>query len=108
MKDCIFCKIINKELPSTIVYEDDDMLAFVDLYPKAKHHYLLIPKKHIATLNDAVETPEILGMLFAKVPTIARKLGFYDFGYKVTVHCNDGGGQEIYHLHLHILSNYPD
>ena len=102
--DCIFCKIANKEIPAKIVYEDKDVIAFHDLDPKAPHHVLIIPHKHIATLNDASDEDEkLLGRLFLTAKNIAAELGIAEAGYRTLLNCNRAGGQAVYHLHLHLL-----
>lgn len=102
--DCIFCKIAKKEVPAKIVFEDQDVIAFHDLDPKAPHHVLIIPHKHIATLNDASDADEkLLGHLFLTAKQIANKLGIAQEGYRTLLNCNRAGGQAVYHIHLHLL-----
>lgn len=102
--DCLFCKIVNGELPSTKVYEDERIVAFRDIDPQAKEHILFIPKKHIATMNDveAEDWPLIADLLKAAQQT-ARDLGIADSGYRLVNNCNKEGGQVVYHLHVHLL-----
>ncbi|QLH42724.1 MAG: histidine triad nucleotide-binding protein [Coxiellaceae bacterium] len=112
MTDCIFCKIANGEQPATIVYQDDQVVAFDDLYPKAPFHKLIIPRKHINTLNDANENDtKLLGHMMLVAQKMAMQLGIAEPGYRVLMNCNKGGGQVIYHLHLHLLGgrvmNWP-
>lgn len=103
MDDCIFCKIINRELPTTVLYEDDDMLVFPDLYPKSPVHLLLIPKKHIASLAHATEEDQLLlGKLLHKTQELAKQHGLQN-GYKTLINTGEGGGQEVFHLHLHLM-----
>ncbi|HTH94238.1 MAG TPA: histidine triad nucleotide-binding protein [Rhodocyclaceae bacterium] len=103
MSDCIFCKIIEGKIPSKKVYEDDDILAFHDINPHAPVHVLVIPKQHIETLSDCgQEHAAILGKLFVKVGEIAAGLGLKD-GFRTIVNTGRVGGQEVYHLHAHIL-----
>ncbi len=100
----IFSKIINKEIPATIVYEDDVCLAFKDIQAQAPVHVLLIPKKFIESM--ATVTPEdeqILGHMMLKVSTIAESLGLAKDGYRTVINTNKNGGQSVYHLHIHIL-----
>ena len=107
MSDCIFCKIINQDIPSTILYEDEDMLAFRDIHPKTPVHLLLIPKKHIASLAQATEEDHLLlGKLLQKTASLAEEHGLNN-GYKTLINTGEGGGQEVFHLHLHILGT-PD
>jgi len=102
--DCLFCKIINREIPADIVYEDDQVLAFNDIDPKAPTHLLVIPKKHIATLNDLTEEDQIVvGRLSLTAAKIAKDKGFADDGYRVVMNCNEDGGQTVYHIHMHVM-----
>ena len=104
MNDCIFCKIINKEIPSDIVYEDDEIIAFNDINPVAPIHILVIPKKHIASAIDINEENEkIIGKMFLAINKIAKKLGFDKDGFRVINNCGNNGGQEVMHLHFHII-----
>jgi len=104
MTDCLFCKMVKGEIPPDIVYEDDEVLAFNDINPQAPTHVLIIPKKHIATLNDASdEDTQVLGRLNMVAAQLAHKLGFADDGYRVVMNCNADGGQAVYHIHLHLL-----
>lgn len=100
----IFSKIIAKEIPADIVYEDDLVLAFRDIAPQAPVHILIIPKKAIASAND-VETADeaALGRLFTAAARIARDEGIAQDGFRLIVNCNEHGGQEVFHLHMHIL-----
>ena len=102
MADCIFCKIINKEIPSEIVYEDEDVIAFKDINPKAPVHILVVPKKHIPTLND-LDDPELLSKIVDTCKKIAKDFNVADSGYRVLVNVNKEGGQVIYHVHFHVL-----
>lgn len=101
--DCIFCKIISGEIPSTKVYEDDRILAFRDIAPMAPTHILVIPKEHIAGV-DAVtqENCDIVGYIFTKIADIAREQGLEN-GYRVVSNVGEDGGQTVRHLHFHIL-----
>ncbi|HIC87680.1 MAG TPA: histidine triad nucleotide-binding protein [Aquificae bacterium] len=108
MKNCIFCKIINKELPSEIVYEDDKVIAFKDINPQAPIHILICPKKHIETINDLKEEDkDIIGHIFLVAKKIAKDLNVDKRGYRIIVNCNKEGGQEIYHIHFHFLAGKP-
>ncbi len=103
MSDCIFCKIIEKQLPSEIVFENDEMMAFKDINPAAPVHILLIPKKHIETLAHTTEVDEaLLGKMMLQVPKIAHEHGL-EHGFKTLVNTGVGGGQEVFHIHIHIL-----
>jgi len=102
MTDCLFCKLIEGSIPSDKVYEDDDVYAFRDIHPKAPVHVLVIPKQHIATLTDC-EDPALLGMLMDRVRMIADEVLNLAVGYRVVINVREGGGQEVFHLHMHIL-----
>ncbi len=102
MEDCIFCKIINKEIESEIVYEDDKVIAFNDVNPKAPVHILVIPKEHIPTLND-INNPEIVGYIFEVIKKLAKEKGIDESGYRVVANCNKEAGQSVYHIHFHLL-----
>jgi histidine triad (HIT) family protein len=98
-KDCVFCKIVSREIPARVLFEDDNFLAFSDVNPKAKIHILLIPKDHIPSLNQ-LDNGEIL----VKVKDVAKGERISD-GYRVRIHTGKKGGQEVDHLHLHILAD---
>ena len=111
-QSCIFCKIINKEIESKIVLEDDETVAFKDINPQAPVHIIIIPKRHIERVNDLTQSNiNILGSLFLKANKIAENLGIDEDGYRLVVNCNDFGGQTVYHLHLHLIGgrrmNWP-
>ena len=100
----IFSKIINKEIPATIVYEDNEILAFEDIAPKAPIHILIIPKKEIKTLNDIdKQDTELIGRLIIVAKKIASDKKIDKDGYRLVMNCNDFGGQTVYHIHLHLL-----
>jgi len=104
MADCLFCKIVNKEIPSNILFEDDDVLAFKDINPQAPIHFLIIPKKHIATMNDLQQEDEVLaGKIILTAKKLAEQENIAENGYRVAFNCNHDGGQEVYHIHLHLL-----
>ena len=104
MQDCIFCKIINKEIPSNIVYEDEELLAFNDIAPAAPIHILVIPKRHIVSLATMEnEDYELISKIYRTIDDIAEKEGFKEKGYRVIVNCGEDGCQEVKHLHFHIL-----
>jgi len=105
MKDCIFCKIINKEIPSSVVYEDENLLAFNDIAPAAPIHILVIPKKHICSLATMEnEDYQLISKIYKTIDLISEKQGFKEKGYRVIVNCGDDGCQEVKHLHFHILA----
>lgn len=104
MSESIFTKIINREIPAEIVYEDDLVIAFNDISPKAPVHILVVPKKHISTINDATEEDaELLGKVILTAAKIAKNLGIAERGYRIVVNCNVEGGQSVYHIHFHLL-----
>lgn len=105
MGDTLFGKIIRREIPADIVYEDDDVLAFRDINPQAPVHVLFIPKKPIATLNDAGDADALLlGKLTLAAMRWAKSQGFADNGYRCVFNCNRDGGQTVFHVHLHLLA----
>ena len=104
MNDCIFCKIVNKEIPSSIVYEDNEILAFKDINPVAPIHILAIPKKHIESVVDLKQEDELLiGKIYTVINKIAKQEEIEESGFRVVVNCGEDGGQEVKHLHFHIL-----
>lgn len=104
MTDCLFCKIIDGEIPCDKVYEDDDVLAFRDINPQAPTHILIIPKKHIATVNDLEDADQALaGRLMLVAKQLATGEGIAEEGYRLVMSCNKGGGQDVFHIHLHLL-----
>ena len=104
VQDCLFCKIAGGEIPSEFVYEDDDCVAFNDISPQAPTHVLIIPKKHIASLDKtASDDKELLGHLMLAAASIARDKGFANNGYRTVVNTNEDGGQTVFHLHVHLL-----
>jgi len=103
-QDCLFCKILNGDIPADIVYESDSAIAFRDINPQAPTHVLIIPRKHIATINDInEEDQEIVGSLYLAAKDIARAEGLSDEGYRAVMNCNEGAGQSVFHIHLHVL-----
>lgn len=103
-EDCIFCKIIKKEIPSTIVYEDDDVIAFRDINPVAPVHVLVVPKKHIASLTDLKEEDQnLIGKIYLTINKIAEMEKIKESGFRVIVNCGKDGGQVVGHVHFHLL-----
>ncbi|WP_126446877.1 histidine triad nucleotide-binding protein [Sulfuricystis multivorans] len=101
--DCIFCKIVRGEIPCKKVYEDEDILAFHDIHPQAPVHFMVIPKRHIASLAEAtMDDAPLLGKLFAKLGDLARSQGLTD-GFRTLVNTGRIGRQEVYHLHVHVV-----
>ena len=104
MTGCIFCKIAAGEIPAARLYEDDHLVAFRDINPQAPTHVLLIPRKHIATLNDLEpDDAGLIGRLYLAAKQIAAAEGIAESGYRTAFNCNGDGGQEVFHLHLHLL-----
>ena len=108
MSNCLFCKIADKEIDSDIVYEDDHVIAFNDINPQAPHHILIIPRKHIATINDIDDAEsDLVGKLFLAARNLAGQLSIAENGYRVVMNCNRDAGQTVFHLHLHFLAGRP-
>lgn len=104
MQDCIFCKIVNKDIPSQIVYEDDLVVAFNDVNPQAPIHVLVIPKKHLTNLADMeVEDKALLGHIHWVAAQVARDKGISETGYRVVSNHNSDAGQVVFHLHFHVI-----
>jgi len=102
--NCIFCQIVQGELPANIVYETERAIAFTDIRPQAPHHILIIPKEHIPTLNDISDQhQDLIGELFLIAKKVADQLGIAEKGYRTVFNCNRDGGQDVYHIHLHLL-----
>ncbi|MDH3748312.1 MAG: histidine triad nucleotide-binding protein [Gammaproteobacteria bacterium] len=112
MSDCLFCKILDGEIPADVIYESETALAFRDINPQAPTHVLIIPREHVSTINDLDEGHETLvGSLFSAAKQIAAQEGLADDGYRVVMNCNEGAGQSVFHIHLHLLGgrlfNWP-
>lgn len=104
MNDCIFCKIIKGEIPSSKVYEDDDMVIFKDIEPKAKNHFLCVPKSHFKLLSEMNEQQSLMLLkCLKKIPQLKDELGLSN-GYRLVINQGDDAGQTVFHLHIHILS----
>lgn len=103
--DCLFCRIIAGEIPASIVYQDDDLVAFRDINPQAPMHLLVVPRKHIPTTNDlATEDDVLVGRMLRRAAQLAADEGFGDRGYRTVFNCNREAGQTVFHLHLHLLA----
>jgi histidine triad (HIT) family protein len=102
MNDCLFCKMVAGSIKADVVYEDDQTLAFRDINPQAPVHILIIPKRHITTLNE-LDDPQLAGQLLQTAVKLAKKEGLHDDGYRTVINCNRDGGQAVYHLHVHLL-----
>ena len=108
MSETIFTKIINKEIPASIVYEDDEVIAFNDISPQAPVHILIVPKKPIPTINDASESDsELLGKIILTAKKLANDNGIADDGYRLVFNCNEGAGQTVFHIHCHLIGGRP-
>jgi len=108
MTDCLFCKIANHEIDAKIVYEDERAVAFRDINPKAPTHVLLIPRTHVATLNDLSEEHEAdVGHLFVAAAKVAQAEGLSERGYRTVINCGAEAGQSVFHVHLHLLGGQP-
>ncbi|MFN3882654.1 MAG: histidine triad nucleotide-binding protein [Nitrincola lacisaponensis] len=106
--DCLFCKIVAGDIPANKIYEDELAVAFMDINPQAPFHALIIPRQHLATLNDiSVEDREVVGHLHWVAAKLATDHGFADDGYRTVFNCNRHGGQTVYHIHLHLLGGKP-
>lgn len=113
MDNCIFCKIINKQIPADVIYQDDDLIAFKDIHPAAPVHFMIVPKLHLATLAEAQpEHAELLGCMLELAPKLAQEQGCgvhkntdgsRSGGYKTLINTGPDGGQEVYHLHMHVM-----
>jgi histidine triad (HIT) family protein len=104
MADCLFCRIIDGSIPGTIVYQDDRLVAFKDINPQAPMHVLVVPRRHIATLNDL--TPEddgLVGEMARRGAALAEAAGYAERGYREVLNCNADAGQTVFHIHLHVL-----
>ena len=104
MADCLFCKIVNGDIPGAIVYKDDRLVAFKDINPQAPMHVLIVPRRHIATLNDLTPGDDgLIGEMVRRAAALAGEQGYADSGYRTVLNCNEGAGQSVFHIHLHVL-----
>jgi len=105
MSDCLFCKMVSGEIKPDTVYEDENVLAFRDISPQAPHHVLVIPKRHISTLNDLDESDaQLVGQLSLAAAKVAEQEGVAEAGYRTVMNCNAAGGQTVFHIHMHVLA----
>ena len=103
-EDCLFCKVLSGDIPADIIYESDDAVAFRDINPQAPTHVLIIPRRHIATINDLEPGDEtVVGNLYFVAKSIAADEGLSEEGYRVVMNCNRAAGQTVFHLHLHLV-----
>jgi histidine triad (HIT) family protein len=108
MSETIFSKIIKREIPADIIYEDEEVLAFSDVNPQAPVHFLVIPKEPIATVNDIQpDQAELVGKLVLAAQKLAAEKGIAEDGYRLIMNCNEGAGQTVFHIHLHVLGGRP-
>lgn len=104
MEDCIFCKIVNKEIPAEIILEDEQVLAFHDINPQAPVHILIIPKEHFSSLNEIPENKkELLSRILLQARQIAKKMGIAEKGYRIVLNTARDSGQDVFHIHFHLL-----
>ncbi len=103
MSDCLFCKMVAGEIEPDIVYQDETVLAFRDISPQAPVHILIIPKRHVKTLNE-LDDVELAGRMLLTAAKLAKQEGLAEEGYRTVFNCNEKGGQEVFHLHLHLLA----
>lgn len=104
MEDCIFCKIINKQIPSEIIYEDSEIIAFKDIEPVAPVHVLVVPKKHISSVMDlSDEDQALIGKIYLSIQKLAVELGIEKDGFRVVTNCGENAGQTVKHIHFHLL-----
>jgi histidine triad (HIT) family protein len=108
MPDCLFCKIIARDIPGKILFEDDEVVVLEDINPQAPLHALVIPRRHIDTLNDLQGTDDALvGSMFRRAAALAQEHGYADRGYRTVFNCNREAGQSVFHIHLHVLGGRP-
>ncbi|HHH35922.1 MAG TPA: histidine triad nucleotide-binding protein [Gammaproteobacteria bacterium] len=108
MSDCLFCKMVSGEIQPDVVYEDEAVLAFRDINPQAPTHVLVVPREHIATINDLDEAhASLVGRLYLAAREVARLEGIAGRGYRTVMNCNAEAGQTVFHLHLHVLGGRP-
>ena len=104
MADCLFCRIVAGEIPGAIVYQDDRLVAFKDINPQAPMHLLIVPRRHIASLNDLASSDDgLVGEMIRRAAALAREHGHADRGYRTVFNCNADAGQTVFHIHLHVL-----
>jgi histidine triad (HIT) family protein len=105
MTDCLFCKIVSGDLPAKLIHQDDELVAFTDINPQAPLHVLIVPRRHIATLNDLAPGDDgLVGSMLRTAAAIAGEHGYADRGYRTIVNCNREAGQTVFHIHLHLLA----
>ena len=103
-KDCLFCRIVDGDIPAEVIYESDTALAFRDINPQAPTHVLIIPRRHISTIDDLdTADQELVGSLFTAAKDVAQQEGLAESGYRTVMNCGEGAGQSVFHIHLHVL-----
>jgi len=108
MPDCLFCRVISGEIKGSIVYQDDDLVAIKDINPQAPLHVLIMPRQHIATINDLTPANDALvGSMFRVAAALAQEHGYAERGYRTVFNCNNEAGQSVFHIHLHLLAGRP-
>jgi histidine triad (HIT) family protein len=108
MSDCLFCRIVKGEIPAALVHQDEEVIAFKDINPQAPMHVLVVPRRHVPTLNDLAQGDEgLVGRMARVAAQIARELGYAERGYRTVFNCNREAGQTVFHLHLHVLGGRP-
>ena len=101
---CLFCKIVQKEIPATIIFENDQLMVFNDINPQAPHHKIIIPREHVASINELKDHHRsLIGEMVMTAKNLAASLNIADEGYRLLFNCNENGGQTVYHIHLHLL-----
>ncbi|HEY3382712.1 MAG TPA: histidine triad nucleotide-binding protein [Vicinamibacterales bacterium] len=108
MASCLFCRLIDHEVPATILYEDDRLVVIQDINPQAPLHVLVIPRQHVATLNDLTPAEDgLVGEMLRRAAAVARERGVADRGYRTVFNCNREAGQSVFHIHLHVIGGRP-
>ena len=103
--DCLFCRIVTGEIPGTIVFQDDSLVAFKDVKPQAPLHVLIVPRRHIASLNDlTLDDDRLVGSMLRRAAALAKEHGYHERGYRTVFNTNRDGGQTVFHIHLHLLA----
>ncbi len=108
MSDCLFCRVVAGEIPAKVVFQDEHLVAFQDINPQAPMHVLIVPRRHVATLNDLSGTDDALvGEMVRRAASIASEQGYAQRGYRTVFNCNADAGQTVFHIHLHVLGGRP-
>ncbi len=108
MSDCLFCRIVAGDLPASIVFQDERLIAFEDINPQAPTHLLIVPRRHVATLNElTAEDDGLVGEMIRRAAAIAKDRGIAEDGFRAVFNCNAGAGQTVFHIHLHLLGGRP-